>query len=225
MIEKLSENESANRRQIRRKGIAPSVSLRKHFVALSRQVNDWWQAKEPHANRALRLGVTSLVSGAGRSTVSFNLAASMASLNRSQVLLVESDFGKHYVSRRLGLGRSSGLSDLIAGEVELDDIIHSTPLPGLSLIGSGQKPDQEAIELPFNDFSKPFDIQADNFGSIIFDLPVANHLTAFHAMVTHLDGVLLTVESNQIEPRLVERFRRQLDVQGVPIVGLVINKS
>jgi len=225
MIEKLSENEGAKRRLARRKGIAPSVSLRKHFVALSRQVNDWWLAKQPDSNRALRLGVTSLVGGAGRSTVSFNMAASMASLNRSQVLLVESDFGKHYVSRRLGLSRMSGLSELIAGEVEFSDIVHRTPLHGLSVIGSGQKPDQEAIELPFKDFSKPFDIQAGEFGSIVFDLPVANHLTAFHAMAPHLDGVLLTVESNQIEPRLVERFRRQLEVQGVPIVGLVINKS
>jgi len=225
MIEKLSDNEGRNARVARRKGVSPSVSLRRHFVALARQVNDWRQTNMPHAGRAMRLGITSLAGGAGRSTVSFNLAASMASLNRSPVLLVESDFGKHYVTRKLGYARSSGLSELIAGEVELGEIIHPTPLPHVSIVGSGQKTDQDAIELPFADFSKPFDIQAAEFGSVVFDLPVANHLTAFHAIAPHLDGVLLTVESNQIEPKLVERFRRQLEVQGVPILGLVINKS
>ena len=225
MIEKLSEKEARKFRRSRRNAISPSVSLRRHFVALARQVNDWRQASLSRPGSAMRLGVTSLSSGAGRSTVSFNLAVSLASLNRSQVLLVESDFGKHYVTRRLGYSRSSGLSELIAGEVELSDIIHPTPLARLSVVGSGQKSEQDAIELPFTDFAKPFDIQASEFGSIVFDLPMANHLTAFHAIAPHLDGVLLTVESNQIEPRLVERFRRQLDVQGVPIVGLVVNKS
>ena len=225
MIEKLSDNESRSARLARRKGISPSVSLRRHFVALARQVNDWRQTNMPSAGRAMRLGVTSLSGNAGRSTVSFNLAASLGSLNRSAVLLVESDFGKHYVTRRLGYARSSGLSELMTGEVDFGDIVHPTPLPYVSVIGSGQKSDQEAIELPFDDFSKPFDIQASEFGSIVFDLPVANHLTAFHAIAPHLDGVLLTVESNQIEPRLVERFRRQLDGQGVSILGLVINKS
>ena len=225
MIEKLSENEKRDRQLARRKGVAPSTSLRRHFIALSRQVNEWWLAKEPQSTRGLRVGVTSLTSGAGRSTVSFNLAASMASLTRSRVLLVESDFGKHYATRRLGYARSLGLSELIAGEAELDQIIHPTPVADLALMGSGQKSDQDAIELPFSVFPERFDGVAEQFGSIVFDLPVANHLTAFHAIAGHLDGVLLTVESKQIEPRLVERFRRQLDAQGIPIIGLVLNKS
>ena len=225
MIEKLSENEKRDRLFTRRKGVAPSASLRRHFIALSRQVNDWWLAMEPQPSRALRVGVTSLSTGAGRSTVSFNLAASMASLTRSDVLLVESDFGKHYVTRRLGYARSPGLCELITGTNEIEEVIHPTPVAGLSLMGSGQESDQEAIELPFSEFSNCFDPVKNEFGCIVFDLPVANHLTAFHAISSHLDGVLLTVESNKIEPRLVERFRRQLDVQGVPVVGVVINKS
>lgn len=225
MIEKLSNPERRSHRVARGGAITPSVSLRRHFVALARQVNDWRRINMPQVSRAMRLGVTSLSSGAGRSTVSFNLAASMASLSRSQVLLVESDFGKHYAARRLGYARSSGLSELIAGEVELDEIIHPTPVQQLSIVGSGQKSDQDVIEHLFSDFSKPFDIHASEFSSLVFDLPVANHLTAFHAIAPHLDGVLLTVESNQIEPRLVERFRRQLGVHGVPILGLVINKT
>ena len=144
MIEKLSNTESRSQRVLRRNAIAPSVSLRRHFVALARQVNDWRQINMPHAGRAMRLGVTSLSSGAGRSTVSYNLAASMSTLNRSQVLLVESDFGKHYATRRLGYARSSGLSELIAGEVDLGDIIHPTPQPNLSVVGAGQKSDSRS---------------------------------------------------------------------------------
>lgn len=225
MIEKLSDTESRSQSLARRGAIAPSVSLRRHFVALARQVNDWRRINLAHASRAMRLGVTSLSSGAGRSTVSFNLAASMASLSHSQVLLVESDFGKHYATRRLGYSRSSGLSELIAGQVALDEIIHPTPVTNLSVVSSGQRSDQDVIENLFSEFSKPFDFHASEFSSVVFDLPVANHLTAFHAIAPHLDGVLLTIESSQIEPRLVQRFRRQLDVRGVPIVGLVLNKS
>lgn len=225
MIEKLPENEKRARQLARRKGVAPSASLRRHFIALARQVNDWGVANRPNASPGLTIGVTSLSSGAGRSTVSFNLAASLAALKKTHALLVESDFGKHYVTRRLGYSRSPGLSELIAGDADADQIIHPTPVADLSLMGSGQKSDQDAIELPFSRFPERFGEIADSFDTIVFDLPLATHLTAFHALAVHLDGVLLTVESNQIEPRLVERFRRQLSAKGVPIVGLVLNKS
>ena len=120
MIEKLSENEQREHRLAGRRGLAPSTSLRRHFIALARQVENWWQSQENRPARGLRIGVTSLESGAGRSTVSFNLAASMASLTRDSVLLLESDFGKHYVTRRLGFARSAGLSDVILGEADFE---------------------------------------------------------------------------------------------------------
>ena len=59
----------------------------------------------------------------------------------------------------------------------------------------------------------------------MFDLPVASHLTACYSIASQLDGVILTVEAKQIDQRLINRFRKQMETFGVEIIGVVINKS
>ena len=63
------------------------------------------------------------------------------------------------------------------------------------------------------------------FGFSIFDLPLANHLTACHSITPHLDGIILTVESNLIDRRQIERFRKQVESYGIEIIGVVLNKA
>ncbi len=116
-------------------------------------------------------------------------------------------------------------ADQLQRDIDIYPIAHRTRVPNLSVVSSRQGSDQDVIKHSFTNFSNSFDIHASEFGSVLFDLPVANHPTAYYVIASHLDGVMLTIESSQIEPRLVKRFRHQLDVRGVPIVGLVVNKS
>lgn len=219
----MSDTTSAQQRHLaRRGGVSPSSSLRPHFVSLARQVLRW---SEKLTDKPVNVGVTSLHSRAGRSTVSYNLAAALASVNREKILLVESDFGKHYLTRRLGRARAAGLAELILGVDEPEDIINETPLKGLSVIGCGRKSGQEALELPFDLVPNVIAEKFSEFAFTVFDLPVASHLTACYSLASQLDGVILTVEANQIDQRQINRFRKQMDTYGVEIIGVVINKS
>ncbi len=218
MIERVT---SRDHQQARRAGVVPSSSLRPHFVSLARQVRRWAGSRPGPVN----VGVTSLVAKAGRSTVSFNLASSLTSIIRDEVLLVEADFGKHFVTRRLGKSRSAGLSELITGFEDAEELIHETPLPNLSVLGSGRVAGQDALELPFDMLGNVVSDSFNGFGYVVFDLPVANHLTACYSIAGQLDGVILCVESNQIDQRQISRFRKQMEGLGVEIIGIVINKS
>jgi len=104
-------------------------------------------------------------------------------------------------------------------------VIHETPITDLHVLGSGRKSDQESLELPFDLLPDLISNQLNDYGYLIFDLPIANHLTACDAITPFLDGVILTVEANQIDHRLINRFRKNAESFGVEIVGLVINKS
>ena len=226
MIENNVQRGQREIQRARRKGVAPSSSLRRHFFALGRQVRAWAESRPAHeSGRGTTIEVTSLVSGAGRSTVSFNVASALTSLARTRVLLVESDFGKHYISRRMGHARAPGLSEMLLGVAEFEEAVFPTPITDLWVMGSGRKSDQEALELPFDLLPHLINEQLNEFGFLVFDLPLANHLTACHSIAPHLDGVVLTVESNQIDQRQITRFRRQLENQGVEIVGVVLNKA
>ena len=224
MIENTINRDQQDRQRAKRMGIAPSASLRRHFVALARQIRRWGDEKEL-SGRPLAIGVTSLTRGAGKSTVSYNLSAAVSSIARSRTLLVEADFGQHYITRRLGQSRSAGLSELLINVAEMEEVVHETPITDLQVMGCGRKSDQEALELPFEFLTNLFEKKMKEYGYTIFDLPVSNHLTACHAIASHLDGIILTVEANQIDHRLINRFRQNASTLGVEIIGMVINKS
>jgi Mrp family chromosome partitioning ATPase len=108
---------------------------------------------------------------------------------------------------------------------EVHETVFPTSLPELSIMGCGRKSDQEAVELPFDELASLMNGNLKDFGFLVFDLPVADHLTACHAIVPHLDGVILTVDSGHVDQSQVDRFRRQIESQGIEIVGVVLNKA
>ena len=224
MIENVVNREQKDRQRAKRMGVAPSVSLRKHFLALARQVRQW-QKSDPLRTESCSIGVTSLTEGSGTSTIAYNLSVALTTVSRSQVLLVESNFGHHFITRRLGQSRKPGMSELLTGMVVLDDVVNDTPIKNLDLVGCGQTPEQLALELPFDEMQSVIDHNFSQYGYSVFDLPTANNLTPCFSMAPSLDGIILSVEANQINQKEITRFHNAMSSLGVDIIGLVINKQ
>lgn len=214
------------KRRSRRNVISPSNSLRGHFFALARQVRQWADTNEfVGTEGSISVGVTSLERGVGASTVSFNLTCALASLCRARTLLVEADFGRPYISRRLGQAKSPGLAELLLDSANVEDVVFASPIADVSVMGCGRKTESEALSLPFDGVSPLLKESLSEYAFTIFDLPLASDLTACHSLAPFLDGVILTVDSNFIDQRRVERFKKQVESYGVPVVGVVLNKS
>ena len=81
------------------------------------------------------------------------------------------------------------------------------------------------MELPFDAIEPMLKETFAEFSYSVFDLPLASDLTACHSIIPYLDGVILTVDSNFIDQRRVARFKRQVEGYGVPVLGIVLNKS
>jgi len=221
----LTNSNHSDRQRAKRMGVAPSSSLRRHFLSLARQTRQWAHSTSLASMRPCNVGVTSVGRGSGSSTVAYNLAVAMTSVARSRVLLVESDFGKHFVTRRLGNARKMGLSELLTGVAELDETICETPILNLDAMGCGQVNEQIALELPFDELPSVINGNFTEYGYAIYDLPVASNLTACYSIVPSLDGIILNVEANQIDQKLISRFRNSMKALSVPIIGMVINKQ
>ena len=228
MIENALGRDHTDLQRAKRMGVAPSASLKRHFLALARQTRHWFDSQsQPHSQpgRVRTVGITSLSPKVGNSTIAYNLAVGICSLSRSRALLVESNFGKSFLSRRLGHSRRSGLSEVLVGMAEMEESVSETPISGLDLLGAGQVTDQVALELPFDLLPETINRCFLDYRYAVFDLPIANHLTACYSMVPHLDGVVLAVGASQIDHRRIGRFRQLMQGLGVPIIGLVINKQ
>ena len=204
-----------------RHGISPSTHLRRHFVALARRVKHWAGT----CNRPTKIGVTSLDRRVGKSTISFNLASALTRIESDQVLLVEADFGKHFVSRRLGFAGTPGLSEIICSGNEPQNCILPTPIGDLSVLGSGHISEQESVEMPFDLLGPILDNNFDQFGYLIFDLSVASDLTSCYSILPYMDGVIIAVEAGNIDRKQIGRAKNRLANMGVELIGLVINRT
>jgi len=219
--------ENNMRRQLKRsRSVVPSSSLKGHFFSLARQIRRWAESNENlSVNGSVSIGVTSLERGVGSSTVSFNLTCALASLCRTRTLLVESDFGHSYVAKRLGHAKAPGLSELLVGEATEHETVFATPITDVSVLGCGRKVDHDVLELPFEGLETLLNETLADYAHSIFDLPLASDVTACHSIIPYLDGVILTADSNYIDQRRVARFKRQVEGYGVPVLGVVLNKS
>lgn len=215
-----SESTLRDLERAKRIGIMPSNQLRRHFISLARRVEHWAKGKD----RPFSIGVTSINRRVGRSTVAFNLASAFTKVLRNDVLLVEADFGKHFISRRLGKAGFIGLSDLMLNKGSLDDCILPTPLGDLWVLGSGSVGERNSVELPFD--SLPSIISKLNeYGCLVFDLPIADDLSSCFSMAPKLDGVVLVVDAAQMDHRHIIRVRKKLEDYDVDVIGMAINKS
>ena len=85
------------------------------------------------------LVVTSSVAEEGKSSMSANLALAMVAVNR-RVLVIEADFRRPKLADYFGVERAVGLTDVLAGRVEIEDVLQPWGTDGLVVLPSGQLP-------------------------------------------------------------------------------------
>lgn len=203
--------------------VKPSQALRRHFVSLGRQIQRWSQNLTLNS---ASIGVTCLDSKTGTSTVGFNLAAAMSKIVECDVLFVESNFGKSFLTRRRGSRSPAGLSDVLQGKVESESTLAKiSGQDHLYAMGAGKGEEKDSVELPLEKLRTVIDDQLSRFDFILFDLPVADGLSAHDSLASQLDGIILVVEASDIDQRRVESFRNRMQRLGIEIIGLVINKA
>jgi Mrp family chromosome partitioning ATPase len=83
-----------------------------------------------------RLGITSSIRGEGRSTVAVAMAAVQRADYGRAPLLLELDFDRPSLARRLGIRLCPGLAELIRGEAPIDEVVQPIAA-GLTVITAG----------------------------------------------------------------------------------------
>jgi capsular exopolysaccharide synthesis family protein len=166
--------------------------------------------------------VTSAVGGEGKTSLSCHLAASLARSGR-KTLLVDGDMRNPSCHRMFEVELESGLSELLRGEIEVTEAIHTTPAPTLSVLPAGQC-DAVALQSMAQGNLKPIFAQLrEQFDFIIVDscpvLPVADSLL----LGQQADAVLLSLLRDVSRMPKVYAAYQRLAMLGIRMLGAVVS--
>ena len=166
--------------------------------------------------------VTSPVPGDGKSTLSSNLAVTMAQSGR-RVLLIDADFRRPRIAKIFGIDAEVGMAAVVAEKAELDQAIYASPVPNLSIMPGGKRPSNPAELLSSRRFKHLVDLLREKFDIIIIDTPPLLAVSDPGAVAAVVDGVVLTMRLRRNVKPLATRATKILESVDARLLGVVIN--
>ncbi len=166
--------------------------------------------------------ITGPAPGAGKTFVAANLATILASSGK-RVLLVDGDMRKGRLHTLFGLPREGGLSELIAGNKELEEVIRSTGVTDLDFVSTGKRPPNPAELLMHERFASFLEEVSQSYDHVVIDTPPVLAVTDA-AIIGRLAGAtLLVLKDGQHPLREIEQSMKRLKLAGVNLRGAVFN--
>ena len=169
--------------------------------------------------------LTSILPGAGKSSLSVNTALSYVSEDE-KCLLIDVDLRKPSLHKVLSGGdKSVGLSSVLSGLVKLGEAIQPTDFPNLDYIGSGPLPPNPAEMLSSKRMRQLLGVVAQKYDRVILDGPPYQGFAEILVLAHMVDGVILVTTEEDTPREGVKHFRNAINNIGGRILGAIINKA
>lgn len=178
-----------------------------------------WQGHPPKS-----ILVTSAVPNEGKTTVTSNLAITMA-LGGARVLLADCDLRRGGVSELFGLPVSPGLTEVLRGSVHWRDAVQETSTRNLHLLARGEVFDQTSEMLLSKKAEEILQEMKNEYDYVVFDsapVLVADDTGSF---APKLDTVLFVVRMSSTLARLSSKALDSLYERQVNVGGVILNRA
>jgi succinoglycan biosynthesis transport protein ExoP len=167
--------------------------------------------------------IVSAVPGEGKSTLAASLALSSA-LAGARVVLIDCDFRRPMTTKLFRLTKTGGLSDLLSGRAEWDDVANNYSHSPLTVVPVGNC-DQSSIDL----IGSPRMIDVLKFASQHYDLVFLDSpplLPASDAAVISsiAEKTILLIEWNKTDRDLVRQAINRVKLNKGALAGIILNK-
>ncbi len=170
------------------------------------------------------VGVTSANAGEGKSTTALNLSYMLAEADQ-RVVLIEADMRLPSITKRLGISKSPGLSNVLAGLGGKKVVQHSGLSERLKVISSGDIPPNPSELLGSENMKTMLDLIAQNADFIILDLPPIGEVSDALVVSRFTDGMLMVVRENYANRRALSSAMLNLENVNAKVLGFVVTDS
>ena len=160
--------------------------------------------------------------GEGKSLTMFNLAYVCSQLG-DRTIVIDSDLHRPRQHRMFGVTNKTGLANVLIGEVEPQDVIHSEVFPNLDFMPSGKLDsgvhgllDTQRMRALVKDLSAQYD-------RVFFDAPPIFGVSDASVLAREVDGVMLLIQHRKYPKAISDRAKGMLDNMGANLMGVVLN--
>ncbi|ETJ17715.1 hypothetical protein Q604_UNBC18732G0003 [human gut metagenome] len=166
--------------------------------------------------------VTSAEMNEGKTTTICNLAKCFGELDDIKVILIDCDFKKRGVSRKLGISNPFGVSDIVFGNKKLDECIQK--VEDIDVLPSGGVPNNTSMLLNSKAMKNLVSELREKYDYVFIDSPPICRLNDACIIAQYVDGTVLVNASKEIDPKVAKLTLEKLKKVGANIIGVVLNK-
>ena len=212
-------------------GIAIPSSARSRTVEEFRLVKrnlmtTWSQSELAGYRQSSRLiMVTSARPGEGKTFSTLNLALAFASERDVKAILVDADTQHSTLPKILGFPGDKGIVDVLAGTLDLSDVLLQTNLPNLMILPAGRGGPHVPELLSSRQMAALLDELTKRFGDrfIIIDTPPCMASSDAAALAPLVGQIVFIIEAYNTQQAEIEAGLSTLSA--CPRISLLLNKS
>jgi non-specific protein-tyrosine kinase len=165
--------------------------------------------------------VASALPDEGKTTTLCNLAAALALLER-RVVVVEADLRRPGVAGLLGVTPDTGLTDVIAGRMAIDDALQTWKGGAVDVLASGPLPLHPSEVLCSKPMLELLSRLRDSYDCVLIDTPAVLPVADAAALAPSTDGALLVCRYRHTTAAQVSSAVDALHAVSTPVIGTVL---
>ncbi|MEO8417813.1 MAG: polysaccharide biosynthesis tyrosine autokinase [Methylophilaceae bacterium] len=166
--------------------------------------------------------ITGPTPGIGKSFVSVNLAAVLASTGK-KVLLIDGDLRKGYLHRYFGLERKDGLSGVISAQLSVEQAIHRNVMENVDFITTGDLPPRPAELLTHENFSACLHAVSARYDIVVIDTAPVLAVSDALVVAPHVGAIFNVVRSGISTMGEIEEAEKRFKQGGNIAAGIIFN--
>lgn len=167
--------------------------------------------------------ITSSVPGEGKTTTTSNLAVSIAQSGQ-RVCLIDADLRRPRVAEAMGMEGSVGLSTVLSGQAELDDVVQQWGSSSLYVLASGVTPPNPSELLGSEAMQGLLDDLVTEYDVVLIDAPPLLPVTDASVLASSCGGALLVVGCGRVNRHEFHKGCEQLAAVEASVMGVVLNR-
>ncbi|WOD20785.1 polysaccharide biosynthesis tyrosine autokinase [Paraburkholderia kirstenboschensis] len=171
-------------------------------------------------NRIVML--TGPMAGVGKSFLTVNLAVLLAHSGK-RVLMIDGDMRRGVLERFLGGTQDNGLSELLSGQISLEEAIRASEIENLTFISCGRRPPNPSELLMSPRLPQYLDGLAKRYDVILIDTPPVLAVTDASIIGAYAGSTFFVMRSGMHSEGEITDALKRLRAAGVHVQGGIFN--